>query len=160
MPNTLERFYAHQGACDYPVLFIKEAASQSFKAGDLLTLSGGKVAIFGTDNSDVTSATGKCVGMALKDASGVTDTLIPVVPATEQTWFMLGAYNATVATAKPASINLGDQTTLRRQGGVHGVNVPAAGSNQNVVVMSKNAETEQEKYGPVWVRFTSAARYF
>lgn len=158
MPDTLQRFYAHRGGETYPLAHYKEAASQSFKAGDLVTLSGGKVAALATSDGDVTSAGNKVLGMALKDASGVTDTLIPVVPATDDTWFLLGAYNAAAGSAKPSNIAIGEKTTIRRQGGVYGVNVPAAGSNQNVQVVAKESVEEETKYGPVWVKVLAASR--
>lgn len=60
---------------DYP-----EAASQTFKRGELVYLSSGKVTVAVADDTDVASGT-KVLGIALRDASGTTDTAIPVALA-------------------------------------------------------------------------------
>lgn len=50
----------------------QEGASQTFKAGELVKLSSGKIIIATAASTDI------ILGYALADASGVTDTLVPV----------------------------------------------------------------------------------
>lgn len=158
MPDALERYYGVRGGANDALLFIKEAASQSFKAGDLVLLSSGKVAVAGTDNADLDTDDGAILGMALKDASGVTDTLVPVIPATDNTHFLLGAYNATKATAVPSQVAVGETTTLYRKSGIVGVNVPAASAKQNALIADKLPGMEGVTYGPIWVKILAAYR--
>lgn len=63
------------------VLEYPEAASQSFKMGELVYLVNGKVTIFSADGT-------KILGIALRDASTTTDTAIPVALACDDTIFV------------------------------------------------------------------------
>lgn len=62
------------------VMMYPEAASQSFKKGELVYLVGGKVTEVGDDPTII-------LGMAAQDASGTTDTSIAVYLANEDTIF-------------------------------------------------------------------------
>lgn len=64
-----------------------EAASQTFKAGELVTLSSGAVA--------AAAATGSVLGIALKDASGTAGTSIPVHVITPEDLVRIRVYNGT-----------------------------------------------------------------
>lgn len=82
MPTNLERVSCKGGrkiTGTYP-----EAASQSFKRGDPVILSSGKVTIAGSSSSVYTAT--DLLGFAEQDATGTTDTPIKVllaVPGTE-----------------------------------------------------------------------------
>jgi len=62
------------------VHWYPEAANQSFKKGQPVYLSGGKLTECGSDEVQI-------LGIARADASGTTDTLIPVLLATPLTVF-------------------------------------------------------------------------
>ena len=69
------------------VLQFPEAASQSFKAGQPVYLSGGKLTVCASDATTI-------LGVADADASGTTDTSLPVVLATPMTVFSGASTNA------------------------------------------------------------------
>jgi len=90
LPTTLpkvNRWYNANGTAveqrTYP-----EAASQTFKRGDAVYLASGKVTVAITTGSDVAGAT-KLLGIALADASGTTDTGIPVALASHNLRWVL-----------------------------------------------------------------------
>ena len=87
---TIGFVWAGEGT--YQVKSYPEAASQSFKAGDLVILSSGSVAI-ATSDDDVW-------GVALQDASGTTGTSIPVQVIFPDTVFLAQATDATAETNK------------------------------------------------------------
>jgi hypothetical protein len=74
------------------ILHFPEAATQSFKLGEFVYLTGGKVAAYVADGSSI-------LGIALQDASGTTDTSIPVALATADTIFV-GNVDASLTTAQ------------------------------------------------------------
>jgi len=69
------------------VHWYPEAASQSFKKGQPVYLSSGKLTACGNDEVQI-------LGIALADASGTTDTSIPVLLATPLTIFEATATSA------------------------------------------------------------------
>lgn len=76
---TLQR-YAPAGIQDIDPAHIRtwpEAASQSFKAGDLVYLASGKVTLVKAAGNNLAAAD-RIVGMALEDATGTTDTDLQV----------------------------------------------------------------------------------
>lgn len=79
-----------------------EAASQTFKKGDLVYLVSGKVTAY-----PASPTTQKLLGQAQADASGVTDTNIPVVIADDNVDFLLPVYHATPASAITAVTDVG-----------------------------------------------------
>lgn len=66
-----------------------EAASQVFKTGDLVNLVASKLTLAGADPATI-------LGIALADASGVTDTLLPVQVIREEDVFRAKFANAVV----------------------------------------------------------------
>lgn len=68
-----------------------EAASQTFKKGDFVVLSSGKVTLCADD-------AGTILGIAAQDASGVTDTMIPVIEANDDTVFIVNGISTTAVT--------------------------------------------------------------
>lgn len=63
-----------------PILHFPEAASQSFKRGELVYLASGKVTICSANPTDI-------LGIAQADASGTTDTDVAVAIATDDVVF-------------------------------------------------------------------------
>jgi hypothetical protein len=77
-----------------------EAASQSFKRGDFVLLSSGKVTICGSDPAAV-------LGVAAQDASGVTDTPVKVYIADKSTVFVGNLSSAIVSTVALVGVRYG-----------------------------------------------------
>ena len=77
---------------DLEVEYWPEAASQSFKKGQLVYLASGKVTACASDAVVIW-------GVATEDASGTTDTLIGVLPLTVNSILSACVYNATAASA-------------------------------------------------------------
>lgn len=77
-----------------------EAASQSFKKGQFVKLSSGKVAV-------CTSADTETIGMATHDASGVEDTRVLVALALPGTVFEVNVYHGTAGSAVTAITQIG-----------------------------------------------------
>lgn len=82
-----------------------EAASQSFKAGQLVYLVSGKVTVCA---SDATSIAGK----VLQDASGVTDTMVAVAILRPGVWMEMNIYHSTPASAITAVADVGTKYGL------------------------------------------------
>lgn len=74
------------------IVHLPEAATQTFVAGDLVIISSGKVAVM-TDDDDI-------FGIALKSASGTTDTMLPVYVITPGDKFIAQASTTTAETNK------------------------------------------------------------
>lgn len=85
-----------------PMMEGREAASQTFKAGDpLLMDSAGNVAIAATSGNNITNAV-TLAGVAAEDASGTTNNKIRMNVITSRTRFKLPYYHATEASAVTA----------------------------------------------------------
>jgi len=87
------------------VEYSPEAASQSFKEGQLVYLSSGKVTACASDQPLI-------AGMALQDASGTEDTKIAVAIARPGVWFEMNVYHATPASAVTAVTDVGKKYGL------------------------------------------------
>jgi hypothetical protein len=85
-----------------------EAASQSYTKGMLVYLSSGKVTEVAAGN--ITAA---FAGLALEDATGVTDTRAPLLAITEDDVFIANVYHATPASAVTAITQLGARWGLK-----------------------------------------------
>lgn len=91
------------------IVELPEAASQTFKKGDFLTLDGnGRVqqALSAGNNFGLTTAAtnnlaSRIVGRAEADASGVTGRFVPVMVAEPGTQFSLPVWHATPSSAVP-----------------------------------------------------------
>jgi hypothetical protein len=80
---------------------FQEASTQSFNRGDLVQMSGGKVAQFTTpsDTTKTTTLSAGAIGIAGKDASGTANTWIPVfVISPEQEWAVHGLKGVAAST--------------------------------------------------------------
>jgi len=92
------------------VAHYPEAASQTFKAGDLVTLSSGKVAVAVAASTTYASAdleAGTVLGIALADATGVTGTAVPVAIANSRLLIPLLVLHGTPASAVTAVTQVG-----------------------------------------------------
>lgn len=76
------------------ILYYPEAASQSFKKGEFVNLVSGKVTVL----SATPALQGKILGLAMADASGTTNTAIPVAVAEEGVLFELNGTSTTAIT--------------------------------------------------------------
>lgn len=86
-----------------------EAASQTFKRGDFVFLSGGKVTICADDQAASTGAgTNGILGIADQDATGVTDTPIICVEASPDVVFVVNNKSTTAVAdvGKQAQLDL------------------------------------------------------
>ncbi|HWA82068.1 MAG TPA: hypothetical protein VG820_01440 [Fimbriimonadaceae bacterium] len=104
MPTTIEKPKLWYRADGKPLeqRTFPEAASQSFKRGDHVYLSGGKVTAVVSAGSYLTSSGAKPLGIAERDASGQTDTPIPISIIDTQTR-MVGPVTTTTAVTTPGS---------------------------------------------------------
>ena len=117
MPSTKEvvkcRFKLLGGAHALEVQDFPEAATQTFKRGDLLENSSGKCAVSVSAGSDWDS-TPEYFGVATMDASGTTDTPITAVILNSATGWVLPMTHATPASAITAITDIGTLRTLER----------------------------------------------
>lgn len=100
--------------CAERITWLPEAATQTFKQGDLVIISSGKVAVM-TDDDDI-------FGIALRDATGTTDTQLPIyVPGVDEKFIAeastttaqtnVGVAYALVVTSGSMAVNPGSTTT-------------------------------------------------
>lgn len=143
-----------------------EAASQSFKAGDYVDLSSGKVevafAASGTYSSaDMDGAT--ILGMAINDATGTTDSPVKVVIADDRTEFLVPVVHATPASAVTAVTqhNMSCDLAHYTLSGVTSWGAAiddTAGTNTVRIVDLDDSYPVGEQYGRVWIKVLVAAR--
>ena len=82
------------------MLSFPEAATQTFKCGDLVYLASGKVTVCPDNGVTI-------MGVAATDATGTTDTAINVVVLTPSSILSLSVYNSTAASAITAVAQVG-----------------------------------------------------
>lgn len=106
------------------VVALPEAASQSFKIGDFLTIDStfGRVMQGMTVNTSLGGTTGgstdfRIVGRAMQNATGVTGKMVDVMIAEPHTEFLLPVYHGTAASAVPDTNLIGKGFELRYVGG-------------------------------------------
>jgi hypothetical protein len=93
-----------------------EAASQTFKRGDLVYLVSGKVTVAAAVGNNVGAI--KILGIALRDATGTVDNLIPVALATEDLRWVLPVGTASGATGSGATYVQASDTAVQTDMGV------------------------------------------
>lgn len=107
-------FRPYPGPIADRITVLPEAATQTFKQGDLVIISGGKVAVM-TDDDDI-------FGVAMQDASGTADTDVPVYVIHASDKFIaeastttaqtnVGVAYALVVTSGSMAVNPGSTTT-------------------------------------------------
>lgn len=151
-----------------------EAATSDFKKFELVKLSSGKV----TQIATIPSALGVSssvtdgdliLGMALKDASGTEDTVIPVIVANDFTDFLLRIHNSTATSAQEQDVTLSDLAELFRYAGastaVIQTVVSAApngtnGINQVRIIEKLDGQLAAAEYGWVWVNVRAVSREY
>jgi hypothetical protein len=142
-------------------LFYPEAASQTFKKGDPVYLVSGKVtvAVAYTSGDPVVAGT-KILGHAAMDATGTTDSSIPVIIADEHVEFLLPIYHPTPASAITAITQVGVAYELYRAtiSGNLGFGVDISETTDTKVVVQEIDATYPvgEQYGHVWVKYIPA----
>ena len=140
-----------------------EAASQTFKAGDPLTLSSGKVAVAVAANATYASGdleSAKVIGFALKDASGATDAPIMVSPLRDDVEWLVPVAHGTPASAVIAQANVGAGFDLGHWtdgSGVTAWGVTLDDTSVKNVIVTALKDPVGTQYGEVWVRFSNVA---
>jgi hypothetical protein len=133
-----------------------EAASQTFKRGDLVYLVSGQVTVAASAASNVAAGT-KVLGIALKDASGTTGAAVPVAIANTNFRWSLPVTHATPASAVTASSQVGTAYELERTAaGKWAVPIDDTTNTKIVVSAIHPAYAVGEQYGWVEVRFLDA----
>ena len=142
-----------------------EAATQTFVAGDLVTLSSGKVAVAvaasGTySSSDVEGGT--ILGVALEPASGTTDDPVKVAIADGRLEILLTCLHATPASAVTAvaqvgtTYDIGHYTLSGVTGWGYMIDDTSAANAMPVDIDDRYAVGEQ--YGTAWCKIPAAKR--
>lgn len=137
-----------------------EAASQTFKKGDPVILSSGKVAIAGTSSNLVNAST--TLGFAEHDASGTTDNPVKVLIPSDDTEFVATFSNGT-STTTWAVTYAGTAYDLRANSsitsGATGFSVDrAATGNAHALVVGVVPGTLNDPYPRVVFRIPTAKR--
>lgn len=137
------------GSYDAPeIRFFAEAASQSFKCGDLTYLSSNALTVCGSDPSAI-------LGFALCDASGTTGTMIPVWVIKAGHTYLMNAYHATAASATFSDNSaIGTSYEINKYAdGKWTVDI-AATSSTRVTVIAYEANSEKGNiYMRLWCKF-------
>lgn len=152
MPTSLTKeIPARRG--EWRLQYFPEAASQSFKTGDLLAISSGTVTIAKAAGNDFTTADNDFLGIAAEDATGTTSNAIGVyVPCDKGSVFELPVDHATAASAVTAESQVGSTYVLTHTAA--GVWTVAIDTTTNAVVTVTevaNRFATGEQYGTVWV---------
>jgi hypothetical protein len=127
---------------DATIFNFPEAASQTFKKGQAIYLSSGKVAACATDAVLI-------AGFACQDASGITDTEIAVAIAQPGTLFEMNIYHSTPASAITAVTDVGTRYGLYVSGNKSYVDKEDLVNLRFVVVALSPKDTVGDTYGRV-----------
>jgi len=122
-----------------------EAASQSFKAGEFVYLVGGKVTVCASDATVI-------LGMAVADATGTTDSSIPVLLAEAGTEF-----KANVTGAVTAVTQRGVKYALLVTSNKHYVDVSDTDNDAFTILDFAQEDAIGDTYGRVIFRVISSA---
>lgn len=161
MALTLNRSHVYRATLGSTpnVRMLIEADSQTYKIGDLVTLSAGKVAILAAAGNDVTTSGAKVLGIVLRDGrnkTGMTANDVPVLIVNGLELF-LPVYHATPTNAKYSDVGLVSTYRLRNQQGVWCLNL--AGADGIATVVDKPPAVDPNSlYERVWVRVIDSAR--
>lgn len=165
MPTSLTRdIPRRRNNKNWTVQYFPEAASQSFKIGDIVQLnSSGQVAIGATAGNDMTAASNlRPLGIVSQDATGVTNSKIKVLVPHNGAQFLLPVEHATPASAVTAESQTyktavtGGYVLTHTSGGVWAVAIDTT-TNPIVNIMDICEDYPVgEQYGTVWVSFLPA----
>lgn len=164
MPTAPQRVLYKQ-AGDEPTLCFAEAASQTFKHGDLVGIdTNGRVVILvaAGSNWDSTNST-KMLGVALNDASNLaaasTTKNICVQIVTKDNPITLPFWSATPANAEQQDVIQGKVFVIRNVGGIFVCNADTT-ANPVLVVRNTNKDyAAAEQYPPVDLNVTANLVY-
>lgn len=149
MPTTMDivkLWYTSNGApvqvADYP-----EAASQTFKRGDVVYLVGGLVTVAAAVGANIGNI--KILGIADKDASGVTNAIMPVNLATANFRWVIPVTTSGASQAA-SDADMGVKYEVRRvAAGQWGVDV-AATSNAFVIPVKQHPQYGKANTAGLW----------
>ena len=129
-----------------------EAESQSFKAGQFVYMNSGALTVCDTDCVTF-------VGMALRDASGTTGTMIPVVKATAEQEFLMNVYHATPESAISAWSQVDGTSTFELivSSNKCYVDISATSNAAFLITGMYEGDTVGDTYGRVKVKVIQAA---
>ena len=119
--------------------YFKEAASQSWVAGDLIYLTSGKLTICGTTSTKLNTP---IAGQALEAATGVTDTAVKLRVFRPDTVLAMNVYHSTAAAAI---------TAITQLGSVFGIIKPAATGKWHVDIENTTTEDASTALAKVMV---------
>lgn len=140
--------------------WFPEAASQTFVKGDWVYLASGKLTICAAAGNDVGAIS--ILGRAAADATGVTDTMLPVEVADDNSEWLFPVYHSTPASAVRAVTDVGATWPLRNHtGNIWCLNKENNGTNDAFVVKSLDYATYPdltEQYATVWANVLAATR--
>jgi hypothetical protein len=160
LPTSQEKVSIWYGANGSPTeeRQYPEAASQTFKRGDLVYLVSGLVTVAATAGVGNNVAAGtKVLGIALKDASGTTSAAVPVAIANANFRWTLPVTHATPASAVTANTQVGTAYELERTAaGKWAAPIDDTTNTKVVVTAIHPAYAVGEQYGWVEVRFLDA----
>lgn len=161
MPSTIEEvklWRTSQGGLPQQVHY-PEAASQSFKRGDFVYLASGKVTAAVAPGNNLLDDENLAIGMALVDATGTTDTSLPILLLTDDVEFCLPVTHATASSAITAITQVGVSYELENVTG-YGYAVAIDDTGNPVVKVTEISKQYAvgEQYGWVWVKFLDAER--
>mgnify|MGYP000953541087 CR=1 FL=1 len=146
---------------------LPEAASQSFKWGDPVMFSSGKVAAVTLTGSDPTktldmSGVAGIIGFALRAATGTADSTIPVAVPLDESEILLPVDHATPASAITAVTQIGTSYEMGYYDGVFTVRIDVTSAGDVMVVPTEIDTTYPvgEQYGRLWCKVLSAERAF
>lgn len=133
-----------------------EAASQSFKHGEFVYLVSGKVTVCASDATSI-------LGMAMRDASGTTDTDIPVLVADQDTIFRGNVYHASAGSAVTAVTTCYPDAgpyALYVASNKHHVDIEDTGHDAILPVALDNRDTVGDTYGRIYFKLLPAVLQF
>lgn len=135
-----------------------EAASQTFKFGDIVIVSSGKIAIGAASGSNI-GANAIVAGRADMDATGTTNADMYFAPANAVTTFLYPVYHATPASAVTAYAQIGVSYEMINHATL-GWAVDVASTTNVVckVVDIDNSYPVGTSYGGLWIIFLAASR--
>jgi hypothetical protein len=123
------------------IQWVPEAAAQSFKEGEFVYLASGKATACASDATAI-------YGLALKDASGVTDALIPVAVADNLNEFEMSVFHGTPASAVTAITQVGSKFALEVVSNEHSVDI----SNTTDLAFQVQAISAKDEIGETYGR--------
>ncbi len=133
------------------VFVYPEAASQSFKAGQLVYLASGKVTVCADDATVI-------LGMAMQDASGTTDADVLVAVFGEDTMVLSSIYHGTPGSAVTAITDVGVKYGLQVDSNKCYVDKEETTSLAFIVQKIYEGDAVGDQYGRVVAKILDQAR--